>query len=67
MSTCQLCFGSGQNRSGLVMPANNHICPRCGGYGSVPDTSPNPEGLTGQDREYARRNGWIEPQQGEAA
>lgn len=57
---CLLCGGSGENRSGIRMITNNHICPRCGGYGTVPDgTKNNSCRLTSEDREYAARNGRI--------
>jgi DnaJ-class molecular chaperone len=56
---CRLCAGTGDNRSGLVMRVNNHICPRCGGYGQVPPSGDNPKVLTEQDRAYAAGNGIV--------
>ena len=32
---CKLCKGTGDNQTGVTMKVNNHICPRCGGYGNL--------------------------------
>lgn len=54
---CRLCKGSGENRTGTEMPVNNDICPRCGGYGTVPNGDGNERTLTEDDRGYIRSNG----------
>jgi len=54
---CKLCRGTGDNESGVTMKVNNHICPRCGGYGTVPEGSDNQKTLTTQDNEYIDCNG----------
>jgi hypothetical protein len=59
---CNLCLGSGNNTTGVVMRVNNDICPRCGGYGTVPGPSDdydanNPTAITDDDRGYMRNNG----------
>jgi hypothetical protein len=54
---CRLCRGSGENRSGVSMNINDHICPRCGGYGTVPSSDGNTKGLTAQDMVYILSNG----------
>jgi DnaJ-class molecular chaperone len=54
---CKLCRGSGENRTGIDMRVNNDICPRCGGYGTVPDKSGNSRTLTTQDQIYIDCNG----------
>ncbi len=64
MSMCNLCLGDGQNHTHHVMRVNNDICPRCGGYGTVPDSSPtydanNPSAITDEDLGYMRSNGLI--------
>lgn len=56
---CCLCLGTGLNKSGIVMRVNNHICPRCGGYGTVPFPSENPDGLSRWDWHYAELNGVV--------
>lgn len=56
---CRLCRGSGDNRSGFMMRVNNHICPRCGGYGIVPSHDGNRGSVTAQDMEYIRNNGIV--------
>lgn len=59
-SGCRLCKGTGDNLSGIMMAMNNHICPRCGGYGFL---SSDPSGgqpyATGKDFEYAATNGIL--------
>lgn len=55
--SCALCEGSGENISGIVMRVNNHVCPRCGGYGTIPSECFNPDRLTEKDRDYAESNG----------
>ena len=58
MVKCLLCNGSGKNRSGILMRVNNDICPRCGGYGTVPEKEgTNPAFLTFQDQAYCANNG----------
>lgn len=57
-SECKLCGGSGENRTRERMKVNNHICPRCGGYGRVPKNSVNPPFLTEEDYGYMLKNGW---------
>ena len=54
---CRLCKGSGDNKSGIKMSVNNHICPRCGGYGTIPDGCENPESLTDSDNIVIECNG----------
>ena len=49
---CGLCAGLGENLTGIDMEVNNHICPRCGGYGTVPNDTHNPDGLTDSDNEF---------------
>jgi len=53
---CALCDGTGDNKTGIVLQVNNHLCPRCGGYGSLDGDYNNPEVLTAQDREYCAHN-----------
>jgi DnaJ-class molecular chaperone len=53
---CKLCKGTGKNTTGERMNVNNKICPRCGGYGTVPDGTDNPKSLTEEDREYINCN-----------
>jgi DnaJ-class molecular chaperone len=53
---CALCAGSGDNRSVHKMKVNNHICPRCGGYGKIPCSCENPKDLTEQDMIYIKNN-----------
>lgn len=54
---CKLCRGTGDNKSGVTMRVNNHICPRCGGYGTVPEGSDNQPTLTDEDNGYIDNNG----------
>ena len=56
---CALCSGSGENRTGVKLRANNDLCPRCGGCGGVPRGGENPPTVTDQDREYMSRNGIV--------
>lgn len=58
---CKLCRGSGENRTGRVMRVNNHICPRCGGYGTVPRGCANGKHIDQDDLGYMRNNGLINP------
>ena len=61
MSTlCQLCAGDGKNHTGRVMRVNNEWCPRCGGYGTVPDDYGNVAAVTEEDLRYMRCNGLEE-------
>ena len=54
---CNLCNGTGDNQTGVTMRVNNDICPRCGGYGTVPISAGNVKTLTDQDRGYIANNG----------
>ena len=60
---CNLCSGTGENKTGITMKVNNDLCPRCGGYGTVPFSSnlsakfANSRSLTDQDNEYIDCNG----------
>jgi len=54
---CKLCCGTGDNRTGVQMKVNNDICPRCGGYGTVPNNDGNERTITAQDNEYIDCNG----------
>ena len=58
---CQLCRGSGENRTGIRMRVNTDICPRCGGYGLVSGGTGNRKSLTAQDQEYIDCNGQVAP------
>ena len=61
MITCQLCNGSGANKSGLVMRVNNNLCPRCGGYGTLSTGGTlNSRSVNFMDLDYARSNGLVE-------
>jgi len=60
---CRLCSGSGDNRTGIKMRVNDDICPRCGGYGTVPGGSKNARDLTQEDHGYIDCNGRIEVQE----
>ena len=55
----KLCRGTGDNRTGVCMKVNNDICPRCGGYGTVPDSTDNLKSLTDQDNEFIDCNGRV--------
>ena len=62
---CKLCRGTGDNETGINMKVNNHICPRCGGYGTVPESSDtydngNVKTLTAKDNGYIDNNGRVE-------
>jgi len=54
---CKLCAGSGENRTGIKMRVNTDICPRCGGYGTVPNEAGNKRDLTAADENYIECNG----------
>ncbi len=56
---CKLCQGTGDNCTGIAMKVNNHICPRCGGYGTVPDTHGNKSDLTAADENFIDSNGRV--------
>ena len=56
---CKLCGGSGDNTTGIEMRVNNHICPRCGGYGTIPGGSDNSRTLTAEDNGYIDCNGRV--------
>src|SRR5690606_27029150 len=55
--TCRMFNGTGENRRGVDMEVNNHICPRCGGYGHLSAESENAPSGTNPDVEFARSNG----------
>lgn len=57
MTKCKLCCGTGDNTTGITMRVNNHICPRCGGYGTVPSNDGNVKTITAEDNEYIDCNG----------
>lgn len=52
---CLLCKGTGENRIGIKLSVNNHICIRCGGYGSIPKSCPNPNILTEKEKSQINR------------
>ncbi len=54
---CRLCKGTGENRTGITMQVNDDICPRCGGYGTVPEGCSNQKKINDSDRGYIRNNG----------
>jgi hypothetical protein len=58
--SCALCAGTGENRTGFTMRVNNHICPRCGGYGSIPGGIDNEAKVGPRDVRYAMCNDIIE-------
>lgn len=53
---CMLCKGSGENRTEIEMKVNNELCPRCGGYGTVPNQDDNTRQVNEQDMEYIKCN-----------
>ncbi len=57
---CNLCSGTGVNKTGVTMRVNNALCPRCGGYGVIPDSADNPAHLTAEDNGYIDNNGRVE-------
>ncbi len=58
---CRLCRGTGDNETGITMKVNNNLCPRCGGYGTIPDgcSDGNERSLTEQDNQYIDGNGRV--------
>lgn len=56
---CNLCRGSGDNRSGYRLTVNDCVCPRCGGYGTVPSDEGNEKVVTESDIGYMRNNGIV--------
>ncbi len=56
---CKLCRGTGDNCTGIEMRVNTDICPRCGGYGTVPNKDGNLNALTDEDRGYITNNGYA--------
>ncbi len=60
---CKLCKGSGDNTTGIQMRVNTNICPRCGGYGTVPNgCTTNVKKITAQDNKYIDGNGRLDSQ-----
>lgn len=57
---CKLCKGTGDNHTGIEMRVNTNICPRCGGYGTVPNKDGNLKTLTDEDRGYIANNGYVD-------
>ncbi len=57
---CRLCCGSGNNTTGVEMRVNNNLCPRCGGYGTIPAGGSNPAHLDPEDNGYIDNNGRVQ-------